>query len=491
MGETSANPPFVMPPRTHFGALLLGAVFFAAALPAQPIRPEKLPNPLITAFHFPETEATLTRAITEMARGTTTETRDAAAAKIFLHGWGLWTAVTADTAQFSDGQRLLVFETWLTPDDLAGQSVLAPRADLRVRNPRSAGRRSSLKIIDAFERPELDDDPGERPASKTHIDRIVGFTKFDPTAANHIATQRLLDRDTLDALLTGGAQQVTPFPATAIVVKPVFQIVRARELVEGRYYALKAWTGPPDLPQPFPPSQWPAAVWLDVRSGGRGQGAVESPFAADGSERTADTTYPLASLIHYRLSAADAAALNFAKPGNDAAGGDYAILVAMHIAGRELARWTWQTFWWTPTPDDPQSPSSPRIAALRPPQLRGAARHYAMALAYTILSPNEPYVGGTNTAAAVYVYNPYLEARFAPADLPDSQPGLDPAGRPAANNVGIQTNCLSCHLQATYNPHRLPTAPRFTGARYVDLGAAEFVGTLQTDFLWSLPRHAK
>ena len=94
-------------------------------------------------------------------------------------------------------------------------------------------------------------------------------------------------------------------------------------------------------------------------------------------------------------------------------------------------------------------------------------------------------------APAVYVYNPYVEARFAPADLPDSQPGLDPAGRPADNNHGVQTNCLSCHIQANYKPLRLATAPRFTGARYVDLGAAAFVGTLQTDFLWALPRHAK
>ena len=114
-----------------------------------------------------------------------------------------------------------------------------------------------------------------------------------------------------------------------------------------------------------------------------------------------------------------------------------------------------------------------------------------MALSYTMSSPNEPYVGGANDAPAVYVYNPYIEARFAPADLPDSLPGLDPAGRPAANNHGIQTNCLSCHIQANHNPRRLATAPRFTGARYVDLGAAEFVGTLQTDFLWALPRHAK
>jgi hypothetical protein len=114
-----------------------------------------------------------------------------------------------------------------------------------------------------------------------------------------------------------------------------------------------------------------------------------------------------------------------------------------------------------------------------------------MALAYTMLSPDQPYVGGQNTAAAVYAYNPWLEARLGPGDLPDSVSGFGPDGLPASNNHGIQTNCMSCHVQANYNPHQRATAPRFTGARYVDLGAAEFVGTLQVDFLWSIARHAR
>ena len=93
--------------------------------------------------------------------------------------------------------------------------------------------------------------------------------------------------------------------------------------------------------------------------------------------------------------------------------------------------------------------------------------------------------------AAAYAYNPWIEARFSPADLPDSLPGLDPNGQPAGNDHGVQTNCMSCHAQATYNPNRLPTAPRFAGARYVDLADPKFLGTLQVDFLWSIARHAK
>jgi len=163
----------------------------------------------------------------------------------------------------------------------------------------------------------------------------------------------------------------------------------------------------------------------------------------------------------------------------------------MHLSSREIARWTWQTFWWTPTPEDPHAPSSAAIGALRPPQLRGAARNYAMSLGYMLLSPDQPYTGGENKGAAVYTYNPWIEARVAAADLPDSQPGLGPDGRAAANNLGIQTNCMSCHARANYNPQKRTTAPRFSGARYTDLIDPQFVGTLQVDLLWSVARHAR
>jgi hypothetical protein len=114
-----------------------------------------------------------------------------------------------------------------------------------------------------------------------------------------------------------------------------------------------------------------------------------------------------------------------------------------------------------------------------------------MALAYAMLSPDQPYVGGENVGRAIYAYNPWLEAAFGPSDLPDSVPGLDPNGQPAANNCGVQSNCMSCHARASFNPLNFATAPRFSGARYVDLADPQFTGTLQTDFLWSVSRLAQ
>jgi hypothetical protein len=463
-------------------ALLLATVRGATVFP------QATPDPLIPGFTFPESESTLTRWITQLNRGDVPTAAADAFEKLHRHGWGLWTALTLDSGQTHDGHRLRIFETWLTTDDLAA----IPTSSISSISARE-WRRAPPRQLTAFETRVADPDPADlqRASTSSIIDRVMGFVKYDPTAADHIVRQQLLRLDALDALLEGGASQIPPFPASALVIKPLFQIVRTKDLVQGRYHPLKAWPGPPPAARPWAPAHWPGSVWLDVLGGGNGRGKVDGLGLFDGSSRTDETTYPLSSLIHHRLSASDAAALNDGEPATNASEGDIAILVAMHVAGREIARWTWQTFWWSPSPDDPLAPSSTTIAGLRPEQLRGAARNYAMALAYTMLSPDQPYVGGQNNAPAVYAYNPWLEAKLGPTDLPDSIPGFAPDGKPAANNHGVQTNCMSCHVQANYNPHRRATAPRFTGARYVDLGAAEFVGTLQVDFLWSIARHAR
>src|SRR5438128_1667137 len=96
---------------------------FALANPgSSAITPEPLPNLQIASFTFPESEATLTRWVTAMTRG---EPATAAAAfeRVHQHAWGLWTALTMETVQTADDQRLRVFETWMTLDDLVDAPV--------------------------------------------------------------------------------------------------------------------------------------------------------------------------------------------------------------------------------------------------------------------------------------------------------------------------------------------------------------------------------
>jgi hypothetical protein len=451
-----------------------------------------LPDPQVPGFHFPEPEATILTWV-RMADG---EGQDAATAfaNIHTHGWGIWTALTAPSGQVDNGENLRVFETWYTPQEIA----LVPGKPISSAFPAAEGQpgaavrrmRAPLQNFVQFEH-------GLNPRDRTTLrgvaesETVFGYVKFDPTAADHVQKQQLLSLTTLNQLVLGGAQQIPVFPPTALTLKSAFQVITSKSLVGGRYYRLNVWSGPPPSAQAWGPDSWPGVVWIDVKGGGSGNGLTDLLGSTDGGTRTDQTTYPVSALINHRLTALEASQFNQVQPSAGASAGDYAILVAMHVAGREIARWTWQTFWWTPTPDDPKEPSSQAIAALRPAQLNGPARNYAMSLGYDMTSPSQPNVGGTNAGAAVYAYNPYLEARFGPANLPDSVLGSDPNGQPSANNTGVNCNCMSCHIRANYNPNNLATAPRYAGARYTGLDDPQFSGTLQVDLLWSLPEIAQ
>ena len=441
-----------------------------------------LPDPQVPGFHFPESEATVVTWVHQMESGA--PAAPAAFNNIHVHGWGLWTALTMQTAQVDAGERLRVFETWYTPqeiDAIPKPGTVATRGAPRMRAP--------LRNFVQFEH-GLEPRDRELLADASGSETVFGYVKFDPTAADHVTRQNLLSTATLNQLIVGGAQQIPVFPNTALTLKSAFQIITAGTLVDGRFYRLNVWTGPPPTPQAWAPYQWPGVVWIDIKGGGSGSGQVDTEASTDGGSRTDQTTYPVSSMINHRITPYEAAQFNQSQPGSNVKAGDYAVLVAMHVAGREIARWTWQTYWWTPTPDNPQLPSSQAIAALRPDQLKDAARNYAMSLAYDMTAPGQPNVGGQNAGSAIYVYNPYLEARFGPANLPDSTPGEDPNGQPAANDVGVNCNCMSCHIRANYNPNHLATAPRYSGARYTDLDDPQFAGTLQVDLLWSLPELA-
>ncbi len=462
-----------------FAGLGLGSASAGAAA----ITAVALPDPQVPGYHFPESEATILTWVHDLSAGP--DLSAGAATNIAVHGWGLWTALTLETSQVDQGESLRVFETWYTPQEFDGQFTLGGKV-VRTATPRI---RSPLSNFVQFQH-GLGPRDRELLAEQSGSETVFGYVKFDPTAAAHVIEQKLLSVTALNQLLLGGASQVPAFPATSITLKSAFQIITAKTLVGGRYYRLNVWSGPPATPQAWAPYQWPGVVWIDTQDGGSGNGQIDLLASTDGGSRTDATTYPLSSVIHHRINALEATEFNRDQPGADVAAGDYAILVAMHVAGREIARWTWQTFWWTPTPDDPKQPSSQVLAALRPPQLKGAARNYAMSIGYEMTSPGQPNVGGQNAGAALYVYNPYLEARFGAANLPDSLPGYDPSGSAAQNNVGVACNCMSCHIRANYNPNHLASAPQYAGARYTDLNDPQFAGTLQVDFLWSLPEIA-
>ena len=162
----------------------------------------------------------------------------------------------------------------------------------------------------------------------------------------------------------------------------------------------------------------------------------------------------------------------------------------MHVTSRETKRWTWQTFWWSASPDQPKLPSNADIAARRPTQfLDEATKHYAMSVAYQMLAKAQPIIGGESVGESVIGFNPHLEAGFDPGTFQI----IRPINGSERNEYGVQTNCMTCHNLALYNPrtdYRIDQGANrekpYGTDYYMSIDDETFDGTLKLDFAWSI-----
>jgi hypothetical protein len=155
--------------------------------------------------------------------------------------------------------------------------------------------------------------------------------------------------------------------------------------------------------------------------------------------------------------------------------GNLALLVAMHVTGKEIVEWTWQTYWWSPTPDD-------SMGFDRPSTIRAPWDNYQMNTAYQMVTPARSEGKGTPRIA----FNPYLET-----SLCSDQPSCVNAAW-----YGPTTNCMSCHRMAAWKdtvdtvggkPQYSFTGPPYVPAMFVNKASADTFGTYtKTDFLWSV-----
>lgn len=127
---------------------------------------------------------------------------------------------------------------------------------------------------------------------------------------------------------------------------------------------------------------------------------------------------PLAAKINADPEARRLAVILLGRPLR---AGDALVLVAMHIATREMTDWVWSTLWWHDRSE------AGVFATLRPSSVRGPWQHYLMSVAFDRELPREAD-GGPHVA-----FNPWLEGRFA-----------DQGG-----GNGTVSNCMSCHSRAT------------------------------------------
>ncbi|WP_138429518.1 hypothetical protein [Fodinibius saliphilus] len=419
-----------------------------------------MPGELITGNPYPTDSTTIKKWVSSSSEVNNLETNR----NIISHGWGIWQALTEFTDQQINGQKLRRFETWYTPDDIITAYKNRKKND-QVELHHVKRNRGELKTLRQFHASmKALPKPGEA--------GVIGFVKYDPTAADHIFENNLFYQSTLDEMLVKGRiANISNFPNSGVSLKPVFKVL-TKPNADG-VYSIAAWPGDGGKPErPFGSKEWNHSVYV----------------TEDGETDRSQNIYSINDFIHFKLDKEQA------KQRKDAKAGDYAVLLGMHVTTREITRWSWQTFWWSENPDKPYSPSSSIIAGYRPiEQLDRAANHYAMAVAYNMVQPAQAERGGSGkNAASLYAYNPYLEAGFGlevfkegNKDVREYYPKSYQKVGEKMNLYGMQTNCMSCHGQARYDPQSVGTHFYLTD-QYFSMDAPYFKNKVKVDFTWSI-----
>lgn len=434
-------------------------------LTANGFAPVPMPATLSTGEPFPTDSTTVNGWVLKSeVDGNNLETNKS----IIQHGWGLWQALTEITSEMHDGQPLRRFETWYTPEDIINAYNLKNKnSDAQLIHVKR--NRGKLTHFNQFTHGNNKMDPSDA--------SVLGFVKYDPAAAEHLYEKKLFYKSVLESYKKEGELAAIPeFPLGGIALKPVFSTLDTINPATGNY-VLQVWPGEGgNNERSWGPSDWGNTVEVTI----------------DGQTDVANRIYSINDFIHFRIDSTQAAEIknNPQLPGENPQKGNYAILVGMHVTSKENVRWTWQTFWWSENADQPQTPSSPLIAGLRTNAgLDAAANHYAMAVAYNMVQKAQPDTGGSNQdVTSVYAYNPYLEAGFSSSQFTHGNQVISDTYGPDyakiqgnLNNWGMQTNCMSCHIQAT-----VQGGAGYVADQYVDMQAPYFKSTVTLDFAWSI-----
>lgn len=425
------------------------------------------------------------------------------------HGWDLWESITSPAD--SSGPEP-VWQTWYSGHELF-EVDSASHAKALAAAAAEPGRLAIPRHPVAFrlETPRqtkhhLLTTSGRIPISLA--ERVFSFNRFSRSTAQVIYGRRLWDWTVMRTINEGFNARHAPVAARqvlvsrdstdpmSVVLKPVFQLISGDSAS-----CIPYWAG--DTPAVTDSAgmnpvaiEWKQFVIVDPTGRYRSPRAPGAGLA--NCPPVPGATYPVVPLSRFywrRLTAETAAAFStFAAENGDDIGkmdsttlsamqamikpGNIGLLVAMHVTGKETVNWTWQTFWWSPTPND-------SLGADRPATIRAPWDNYQMQVAYWMTNPPAAKARGKGNIA----FNPYLETSLGGV--------IDTNGVRNRPWYGPQTNCMSCHRMAAWKDTTYhqgtdsaaygPANPPYVPASWVDAGNATFLqGYTKTDFLWSV-----
>jgi hypothetical protein len=422
--------------------------------------------------------------------------------EITTAAWNLWAGMTSDSGQRWSGNALPVWETWCGTEEVFGTGCTGLTRPSR-----------------GFDDPSQLTHGAAQTAQQVPADtQVVSFNKFNPSMAAYFAASHsgpgganysytsMQDLANLNAAWPAGTQiadrevEGAPYQPdqgdtvghTGIETKPMMMLVKATGLTP-----VPLWMGPENSTTPAhpDPSTWQVCVLVDP-----GPNAPTDPatppvpataeqIAQVGANLTSSLScdpakylyVPLAAVYHFKLDADEATDWNNidgpaqnpvdGAQGLNAAAGDYAVLVGMHVTTKATENWIWQTFWWQPGADAPNAFPGSKLGMTD--NVVGVWRNYAMCTAWN-------QTKGNNSREMVVCFNPHLETfSFIPS--------------------GLSSNCMSCHGTATFGSPLVagspPTLPRLNyPADYktpIDLdNDPRFATFTRTDFSWAMQANA-
>jgi hypothetical protein len=373
---------------------------------------------------------------------------------ITAHAWELWGALTTLTEQKLGDQFVPIYETWWDAEEAL---LLTPKFEaLKVK-----------KGVRRFKRPvqfqhndravvRTNGSPSGRP-----IQTLFDEVKYNDEIKQFISANKYNDHANLDKINADWAKdtaiadrKLKDFPDKSVMLKPVYRAVSGTAIT-----ILPYWAGPVNSTTSATPGP---NTWTKKMAIVPPEAGVTKNFRLRESGEDL-ALVKVTDFYHIKLTKKQVAEL-----GPRFEEGDYMLLVGMHVSSREIDNWTWQTFWWSFN-----KPSLPVSAKKR---VKAPFDHYQVAVGYSFMTGRDEKGKDNPNSLPTVCYNPYLEAGF----------GNTVFVRP--NQLGIQSNCMSCHRCAAW-PATTKDKPNsnYVGNGIVDPGdPALFADKTKTDFLWGV-----
>ncbi|MEP7237383.1 MAG: hypothetical protein ABI685_05950 [Ferruginibacter sp.] len=450
------------------------------------VTPVEFPNHIVPGFNFPEDSSVINGWISNNNFPGQYDS-----ASIYKHAWGIWAGLTAQSGQTYGGDSLRIYQTWLGKSELKD---LIMNDSLGCENVRRKFGLSPLERPKQLEhgfafarknRAMLAVRPGQAAPPSEDFANFWVTVSYNPPAACFATTNKIYKASVINKYYNAGGLGAIPvFPAPSITVKPAYLVFDNTDSL----FKFPVWKTAPNPANDSFNIGFPNAMQYVYIDKNNGQPVNKAPVPVSNTEndpaKIAAATVNLADFISLTIDSTMAAYMNAEQnslSGIDAVNGQIAVLAGMHVTSKEITNWTWQSFYWTPTPATPGLPSCDLAASLRPKEITGAAAHYACVTAYVMLTPNNA-PNNTPGAGPIFGYNPYLEGSFGPGVF---------AGYPNTYNAsyqyGVQSNCMSCHALAIADTNSINNvAAQYTTDQTIDLKGSYFKSQVSVDFAWSV-----